>query len=53
MYIKSCDLEATPMDGETSKQASDVFCFVDVTSVAYHHDVKRENLMFCLFQNYV
>ena len=53
--IKSRDLEAMPMGGETSKQASDVvfFTLVGVTSVAYRHDVKRENLTFWLFQNYV
>ena len=43
------------MGGATSKQASDAVCLLllAVTSVAYRHDVKRENLTFWLFQNYV
>ena len=53
--IKSRDLEATPMGPATSKLASDVVCllFVVVTLVVYCHDVRRENLTFWLFQNYV
>ena len=53
--IKSRDGEATPMGGATSKPTSDVFFFilVGVTSVAYRHDFKSENLTFWLFQNYV
>ena len=38
------------MGGATSKPASTL---VAVTLVAYRHDVRRENLMFWLFQNYV
>ena len=50
--IESCDLDAVPMGGATSKQASDVVCLLDgVTSVVYRHDVERENETFWLFQN--
>ena len=56
--IKSRDLEAKPMGGATSKQASDVVCLgptlVGVTSVAYRHDVMvMRDLTFWLFQKYV
>ena len=60
--IKSHDLEAPPIwagrggAGVTSNPSSDVVCLlfsVGVTSVAYRHDVKRENFRFWLFQNYV
>ena len=30
-----------------------VYSLVDVTFAAYRHDVRRENLTFWLFQNYV
>ena len=43
------------MGGATSKPSSGVaslFTLVDVTSVAYRHDVKRKKT-FWLFQNYV
>ena len=50
--IKSCDLEATPTDGAMSKPASDVVSLL-LLAVAYRHDVRRENLTFWLFQNYV
>ena len=52
---KTRDLQVTPIGGATSKQASDVVCFtiVVVTLIAYRHDVRRENLTFWLFQNYV
>ena len=46
--IKPRDLEATPMGGATSKPSSDVHCLL-LLSVAYRHDVKRENLTFWLF----
>ena len=48
--IKSSNLEATPMGGETVTMFVYYCC---VTSVAYRHDVKHENLKFWLFQNYV
>ena len=53
--IKSRDLEATPMGGVTSKpiQLRCLFTLVVVTLVMYRHDVRRENLTFWLFQNYV
>ena len=53
--IKSRDLEATPMGGATSKpiQWRCLFTLVVVTLVAYRYDVRRENLTFLLFQNYV
>ena len=43
------------MGGATSNPTSDtvLFTLVGVTSVAYRHYVKRENLTFWLFQNYV
>ena len=51
--IKPRDLGATPMGRATSNPTSDVVCLLLLTSVAYRHDVKRENLTFWLFQNYV
>ena len=38
------------MGGATSKPASDVVCLL--VSVAYHKDVKRENLTFWLSKNF-
>ena len=53
--IMSRDLKATPMGEATSKpiQWRCLFTLVVVTLVAYRHDVRRENLTFWLFQNYV
>ena len=53
--IMSRDLEATPMGEATSKpiQWRRLFTLVVVTLVAYRHDVRRGNLTFWLFQNYV
>ena len=36
-----------------SRELEAMFTLVGVTSVAYCHDVKRENLTFWQFQNYV
>ena len=38
------------MGGATSKPASGVVCLL---LVSYRQGVRRENLTFCLFQNYV
>ena len=53
--IKSRDLRGHAYgrsDVKTSQWRC-LFTLVSVTSVAYRHDVKRENLTFWLFQNYV
>ena len=53
--IMSRGLEAKPVGGETSNpiQLRCLFTLIVVTLVAYRHDVRRENLTFWLFQNYV
>ena len=51
--IKSRDLEVTPIGGATSKPAGEIVCLRLLSLVAYRHDVRRENLTFWLFQNYV
>ena len=41
------------MGGAMSKPAASFFTLVGGTSIAYCHDVMRENLTFWLFQYYV
>ena len=50
--ITSHDLEAMSMGRAMSKPASNI-AYSFWHDVAYRHDVKRKNLTFWLFQNYV